>query len=665
MTVGTHAAVGKSATGAGYRLDIQGLRGVAVALVFFYHLGLPLPGGFLGVDIFFVISGFVITQLLVSHLEAHGSLNIPTFFFRRFLRLAPALAFVSVVTVICLNIFLTPSSTQVDAAKTSIGASLIGANVVIGQVSGGYFGNAPGSNALLHTWSLSVEEQFYLLFPLLLAVFWIANKGSAARKLFLVQVAIWSGATLSFALAFVPTFFELDWGQFIFGYYSPFTRAWEFAVGSGTFLFMRTRLLSPRVGLGVGVLGVLLIVLAVTIVSETNQTPGLSTLLPTLGTCLVLAAGSSRDSMLFRALSAKPIATVGDYSYSIYLWHWPILFMAAAIWPGNILALIAGGGLSIAAAVFSYRCIEKPFRRYRSAITTKALLSCGAIIVVPILISLTFLNNQDRYWAWLDETGLMQVAHPGDIGFRTFSNTFERETFECTGEWVASSDLTLEEGPPLNCRQSLPSGILKIAIIGDSHGTALFYGLKEAWPNENIVSYTVVWEGTEDQASEKSLAENAQILSIITGDSGIDDVIVTGYWAERPYPTSEWDLLVDQLTSAGIRTHFTDDVPAFEFTPDNCKYGASWVSMKSTVCHQQTSETPAQERELQQRFVNWAKGNKNVSLLETRRFFCQQKSCSMVSETGELLYRDDDHLNLNGSRYLGAKLTQAYPALQG
>src|SRR5262249_51979428 len=153
--------------GGGRRPDIQGLRALAVVLVVAFHAGLPVSGGFIGVDMFFVISGFVITAMLLRHLGRDGKLGFGTFYTRRIRRLLPALALLLVFVALASTLLLSPYGTQQSAAKTSLAASLIGANAYLWRVPGGYFDLSSNTNPLLHTWSLSAEEQFYLVFPAL------------------------------------------------------------------------------------------------------------------------------------------------------------------------------------------------------------------------------------------------------------------------------------------------------------------------------------------------------------------------------------------------------------------------------------------------------------------------------------------------------------------
>ncbi|WP_219107820.1 acyltransferase, partial [Austwickia sp. TVS 96-490-7B] len=166
------------------RPDIQGLRAIAVGLVIVYHAGLPVPGGFVGVDVFFVISGFVITAMLIREIETQGRVRFARFYLRRFRRLTPALALMLSVTLVMSAVALGPFGAQAVAAQTALGAVLLVANGVIAVTTGGYFDAPAESNPLLHTWSLSVEEQFYLFFPAVLSLAWVgwhATRGRGRR----------------------------------------------------------------------------------------------------------------------------------------------------------------------------------------------------------------------------------------------------------------------------------------------------------------------------------------------------------------------------------------------------------------------------------------------------------------------------------------------------
>jgi len=230
-----------------YRPDIQGLRAIAVVAVVLFHARLPVPGGFVGVDIFFVISGFVITGLLYREWKQYARIRFAQFYKRRFLRLTPALAIVIAFAVLGSGFLMFPHEQKV-AIQTGIGALALVANIVIARTTGGYFDVPAENNPLLNTWSLSVEEQFYLFFPFILFLSWyIARKFNLARSVSLIAVGFIG--LISFG---VVLFSNTETGQVItwLNFYSPTVRVWEFAAGSILFLSLDqikyNRALEPR-----------------------------------------------------------------------------------------------------------------------------------------------------------------------------------------------------------------------------------------------------------------------------------------------------------------------------------------------------------------------------------------------------------------------------------
>lgn len=223
----------------GRRADIQGLRAVAVVMVVLFHARLPVPGGFTGVDVFFAISGFVITAMLARQWAADGSLHLPTFYLRRYLRLTPALAVTVAFTVLVSVVLLSPFGPQQTVAATGIGSLLMAANFVIARYAGDYFAMGAEQNPLLHTWSLSVEEQFYLFFPALMLAAWAIGR-RRRRPIAVPVLALAVVSLLSFAasLAWTDGSGFASWltvpfgGPEVFAFYGPFTRIWEFGAGA-------------------------------------------------------------------------------------------------------------------------------------------------------------------------------------------------------------------------------------------------------------------------------------------------------------------------------------------------------------------------------------------------------------------------------------------------
>lgn len=339
------------------RLDIQGLRAVAVLMVVAFHAGLPTPGGFVGVDVFFVISGFVITSMLMRELAAEGRIRLGRFYVRRFKRLTPALALMLSVTMLIGFFVLSPLGTQQDASRTAIGAMLLAANLVIAKITGDYFQLEAGSNALLNTWSLSVEEQFYLIFPTLLFLAWLVARRTANRAVPIVLVALVGLASFGLmmlgASGYVPP--REGW---LLGFYSPVTRVWEFAVGALLALAGDRAVISSRPLAGVlGGLGGLMLAASLFVITGATTFPGTATLLPAIGTLLLMLAGTQRDGMTHRLLALPSMVKVGDWSYSIYLWHWPLIVFATLLWPHSPWAAPVAAVVSFGPAAASYRWV--------------------------------------------------------------------------------------------------------------------------------------------------------------------------------------------------------------------------------------------------------------------------------------------------------------------
>ena len=332
-------------------------------MVVAFHSGLPVPGGFIGVDVFFVISGFVITTMLKHEWVTTERIRFGAFYIRRFKRLAPALALMVTVTMLTSALVLSPLGTQQTAAKTAIGATLLVANIVIARTTGGYFDAPTTTNPLLNVWSLSVEEQFYLAFPAVLAAGWLIARRArplwAAPSVFVLSIAVVSFVAASFNAAK----FAIPLPRSMFRFSDPVSRAWEFAAGALLALVATRAVIKSRsLALTFGVLGALLLVSSLWLITGAAPFPGPRTLLPVIGALLLLLAGGQNSNPVTRALAAKPMVKIGDWSYSIYLWHWPLIVFATFLWPNSSAAVFAAALLAFAPALASYKWIEQPIR---------------------------------------------------------------------------------------------------------------------------------------------------------------------------------------------------------------------------------------------------------------------------------------------------------------
>ena len=397
--VGEFAAAGRTSS-TNRRRDIQGLRAIAVLMVVAYHSGLPIPGGFVGVDVFFVISGFVITGMLGREWRTSGRINFGRFYFRRFTRLTPALAVMVLTTLLASAAVLSPLGIQQTAAKTAIGAMLLSANYVIATTSGGYFDAPAETNPLLNTWSLSVEEQFYLAFPAILALGWALSRRRPAMRAAPVVIVGTILLASMFMAVLGSTRMGVDGGTWWLGFYSPLTRAWEFAVGSllalaGWRLILRARLLANTMGF----LGVMLLAAAAWTISERTPFPGVWTLLPVAGTVLLIAAGSVGGGLPTRVLASRPMVGLGDLSYSIYLWHWPIIALTVLLWPDSSATAPLAAVVALLPALVSYRLVEQPGRKLRGLSKPLVVGLVIGTVGVPVMAAVLVTLVSDRFWA--------------------------------------------------------------------------------------------------------------------------------------------------------------------------------------------------------------------------------------------------------------------------
>jgi peptidoglycan/LPS O-acetylase OafA/YrhL len=370
-----------------HRDDIQGLRAVAVLLVVFAHAGVPfLAGGFVGVDVFFVLSGFLITGILLAEAQERGRISLVDFYVRRARRILPAAALTLVATDVAAHHLLNFVRAR-EVVSDSVWAAAFGANIHFARQGADYFAQGQPPSPLLHFWSLSVEEQFYLVWPSVLAL--VLCVLALRRRALLAVVALAAAASLAWSIVATASF-PAD------AYFSTVARGWELALGAALAIAL------PRLGrvraalLGaLGWLGLAAVGAAAVCFSSATAFPGYAALLPASGATLLIAAGVRHGRLgPGRLLSLSPLRYVGDRSYSFYLWHWPVLTIAAQ-YAGHPLGVGVNLGLIAAAfalSVVSFRLVEDPIRRLRLTRQVGALLWPASVGVV-LLMSLVILRS--------------------------------------------------------------------------------------------------------------------------------------------------------------------------------------------------------------------------------------------------------------------------------
>jgi peptidoglycan/LPS O-acetylase OafA/YrhL len=526
-----------------YRPDIDGLRAVAVLAVLAFHLNLgPFDGGFVGVDVFFVISGYLIGLIILTEAE-NGSFSILRFYDRRIRRILPALfVMLAVTSVVCAGVLLPgPLKTY---SESLIACVLSAANLFFYGTTN-YFGDPAGTQPLIHTWSLGVEEQFYIFFPLLvmLARRWFP------RHLKLVCLAV---AYASFALGW--WLLRSDPSA---AFYLPTARAWELMIGvllaAGVIAPTESRVWREAIGLT----GAFMIAVAIFTFDKATPFPGFPALMPCIGTAAIIHSGAKGDTLVARALSVKPVVFVGLISYSLYLWHWPLipildrhLLSTFADHSYGKVALLLG---AIAVATLSWRFVERPFRGKARIGRRTVFVSAGAAALVLIGIGLA---------------GVMSGGWPGrfsaqEVRLAAFLDNYETNDFR-QGQCFLSRQDPYGNFDRAACLPQAP-GKPNVLVLGDSHAAHLWAGLT-ATLDANVMQATAqgcrpTWPLAGDAPSNCARLMSAFFEGKLLAKKP-DLLVLAGLW--RPDDVKRLPATLDTLKAQGVNVVLMGPVPAYK-----------------------------------------------------------------------------------------------------
>ena len=639
----------------GFRADIEGLRGIAILFVVAFHAGVWwMAGGFVGVDVFFVLSGYLITGLLARELATSGDVDLTAFYARRAQRLLPALIVVLLATLAIALFFYAPID-QRPIASDARAVALHYGNVLFAQNAVNY--HASSENPFLHTWSLAVEEQFYIVWPLLflgVARLWTGDQDEASTNKRLIAVMAVAGA-VSFVASLWITGTSQPWA-----FFGMPTRVWEFAIGGVAAVAMPNRELSHRTGGLLQGAGLGVILFSALAYSEVTPYPGIAAALPVLGTAALLVAGPwAPGSLVTRVLSNGVLRWFGRLSYSWYLWHWPLVGLGAVLdWNIGTAGRLGWSLLALALAVLTYRFVETPFRenkRYTDRPHVAMAIGLGASAAMLLVAFLS-----------------MGLAARRASGPAQRAIAFAREDgmkHDCWGSYLENATAPCEFGDR--------SSRTVVFLMGDSHaehwlpavdrigrarGWKIVAAIKPGCPVADVPqlmnarlkrSYDECTSWRRSTLRRIVAARPAAvILSTYNGYVAVDGD--RSPW--RVTPAAWRDGLrrtYGLVTSAGISTIALRDVPEVPFDAPSCLSRRAARAPFAPTCDYDRASSLSPAAMAAQSEA--AAGLSHLVLVDMTDRVCATPRCSVI-QRGRIVFRDDDHLTASFSRAEAAVL---------
>lgn len=643
----------------GYRGDIEGLRAVAVLLVIGAHAGVPwLAGGFVGVDIFFVLSGFLITGLLLQDVEATGGIRFGDFYVRRLRRLFPALLLMVIVVSCAARVVLAPGE-QVEQAKTATATVFWVSNIrfVLAQLD--YFSPGSESNLFLHTWSLGVEEQFYLLWPVLL--WWALGCRHGQRNITHLKWVMIGVAILSMSACLFMTAREQP-----MAFYMMPARAWQFAAGALIWIYFRNEreFIAPKntgyavsVGFWLGWLGLGMVAGSTFAFDAHMAYPGWRSLLPTFGTVAVLVSGLLTPSRGISAVLAwRPLQAIGQVSYAWYLWHWPILLLGYAVTESRSpLTRAIAVVVSFALAIVSFWLVERPVRHSAWWLGHRRLALAG---VAAVMVATGILAVQWGAKAWLQSRGpefqryaKAHIDAPGIYGMGCDDWYHSDRVVLCTFGSADAAHTAVLMGDSV-AGQWVPA----FADIFQRHDWRFIVLTKSSCP---MVDASFFYERIGREYTECT-AWRAKALQQVA--SLKPDIVVLGSAATYGFTQAQWvngtDSVLGVLSKAAAQLYVLRGTPHLPFDGPDClaiRHGRpAWLG--ST----QTCDAPVMDEHGELVF-NWLRQASsrfaNVRMLDMNDVVCPLGQC-MAERSGTIVFRDSQHLTASYARSIAPRVVE-------
>jgi len=666
-----------------YRKDIDGLRAIAVLMVVFYHAEFSyISAGFIGVDVFFVISGYLITTVLLRDITSY-KFTFSQFYLRRLRRIMPAFIFVAVITTIGATVLLLPNA-LIKYSESLLAAFLSISNLYFWKNSGqGYFSPNTDKFPLLHSWSLSVEEQYYLLWPLFVV---IAYKYFEKNRLGLVIVLLTvMGLLLSEWLAIIKprsAYFLLP------------TRAFELMMGGGVaYYYSSLPTLNRYVNHFLSFVGILFVLGTGFFLTDESTFPGLNALIPCLGACILIYTGRDRDNIgiVNKIISIRPLVFVGLISYSLYLWHWPVFAFL------NVMSISLASNekwiiifILIGLAYITWLIIEQPFRHKYKFSFIKTLIFYVIFPVVVCIAYVFFIYNSSGYRNRFSSevTSMIEALY----------SRSENRNNKC-------HNIKLENQINSRCSfRGAKKSKIDILLLGDSHADALSGMLGVLFKDSNLNGYIatanvhIYLPGIKRYASghaetvheyKSFLLRGEKITDLINSELKFKFIVLAGRWPvyitganERGKENKKNFLqdidLKDELSVANSAINFergmnqaisviiktgaipviVESVAEFEINKNDCSIRSKiWASNQN--CSIDFEKVLNRQKKITEIFLNLKKKYPSIIFIDPKKIMCNESLC-YSSLNGTPLYNDSQHLNDDGSKLVGSLYLEKY-----
>ena len=686
-----------------HRSDIEGLRAIAVVAVLLFHFGVPgTDGGYVGVDVFFVISGFLITALLLREKESTGTISLRDFYARRIRRLLPVSCVVIAITAIAGIIWLSPARLD-DFAQEIVATALFFPNMLFASRGANYLQSQLQPSPLQHFWSLAVEEQFYAIWPVLMVL--VTRGRTLVRQRVFVLISAIIAGSFFVSVAFTTT--QPSWS-----YFGLHTRAWELGVGAllavlWPFFSSRSGLLRPWIGW----MGALAIMYSVVAFNAVTTFPGYVALLPVMGTALIIASGrpqadiTMHPASLHRILAVKPLQYIGARSYALYIWHWPPLIIVEAT-RGDALTVMDRMWILVGVLVateITHRLIENPIRRSQFLVMRTQLTlnigaflvlggvlagaaaayiqpnqSTGVVVTTPTLGTTTTLPSSTSSTTLALPTGPQPISMTQDgapqpvidgLSISVAPDNLDPPTNKAETNTNITYDNDchqfFKETIKKNCIFGDPSGEITLALFGDSHAAQWFSPLHEIAIANKWRLIALTQGGCTPIELSIYNVQNGGVYRHCTPwrknalqymkEEGVDFVFTGQYVRYRDansggiVSSRQWRIgyteLVQTLRASSMEPILFGDTPDIPGVPPECI-----ASNRRNVAQCVSTLNRATLMDVMDALRKVARDEK-VSMIDPQRWLCHDNRCPVI--VGNIsVYRDDNHISDVMARWL-------------